>query len=443
MKIHFVGIGGISMSALAKLMLLWGHKVSGSDKVYSKNAIELVEWGAKVYLGCDRQAIDESDLVVYTASILDADEELTYAKSIGKMMMSRECFLRELSLEYDITVAVSGSHGKTTVTSMLSDIFFEAGLNYTAHIGGHSSKGNMVYRGRDIFLTEACEYNRSFLSLNPDVALVLNTDFDHPDTYKNLGEINKAFCSFCNLVKRGGTIVVNKDSEFYDIIKCTHKNMCTYSIESSATFQATNIINYANGYYGFQIMESGYPNMDIKLKVAGLHNVSNALGAYATAVKCGVDRVVIRRALESFKGVRGRMELLGERGGAKVMRDYAHHPTEIRSLLKVAREQCYGRLIVVFQPHTMLRTEALLDEFKDVLMGADKVFLLKEYTARVESGGKSAFDLYDMLRGNMECYYYATPLELYSAIIPTLKVGDMVLLTGAGDIQESYNLLLN
>ncbi|MBQ9115378.1 MAG: UDP-N-acetylmuramate--L-alanine ligase, partial [Clostridia bacterium] len=137
MKIHFVGIGGISMSALAKLMLLWGHKVSGSDKVYSKNAIELVEWGAKVYLGCDRQAIDESDLIVYTASILDADEELTYAKSTGKMMMSRECFLRELSLEYDMTVAVSGSHGKTTVTSMLSDIFYEAGLNYTAHIGGH------------------------------------------------------------------------------------------------------------------------------------------------------------------------------------------------------------------------------------------------------------------------------------------------------------------
>ncbi len=431
------------MSALAKLMLIWGHEVSGSDVAYLKTAEELVEWGSEVYLGQNCEKIERADLIVYTASIKEDDPELKFARSLGKRIISREHFLREISLEFGTTVAVSGTHGKTTVTSMLSEIFYEAEISYTAHIGGFSPKGNLVYRGRDVFLTEACEYNRSFLSLSPDVLVILNAEFDHPDTYKNLGEVYKAFESFSALVKRGGFLVVNKDTPFYGIMKCTYKNMFTYSLESTATFEATNIIDYSNGYYGFRILEKDYPNMDIKLKVPGLYNVQNALGAYATAVSFGIDRSVARRALENFEGVRGRMELVGVRDGARIIRDYAHHPTEIVSAIATARRLVGGgALKVIFQPHTLLRTEALMDEFICSLSGADETYILKEYAARKEQGGRTAFDLYSELKERDRCYYYSTAIELYSALGSTIKAGDLVLVLGAGDVSESYSLLL-
>lgn len=431
------------MSALAKLMLIWGHKVSGSDLNYGSVAVELVEWGADVYLGANLQKIREADLIVYSASIKENDTELSAARSYGKKIIGREHFLKEVSLEYAKLVAVGGTHGKTTVTSMLSEIFFEAELSYTAHIGGYSPRGNLVYRGKDIFLSEACEYNRSFLSLSPDVSVILNAEFDHPDTYKNLGEVYKAFESFGASTRRGGTIVVNADSPVFSIIKCSYKHICTYSLESTATFTATNIIDYANGYYGFQILEKNYPKVDIKLKIPGLYNVQNALAAYATAVTVGVDRSIARRGIENFTGVRGRMELMGNVLGAKVYRDYAHHPTEIASAVATAKRLAgKGELKVVFQPHTMLRTASLMGEFVVALSGESEVYILKEYAARVEQGGCTAYELYSELKKESKCYYYNTAIELYSALANSLSAGDTVLILGAGDVAESYTLLL-
>ena len=431
------------MSALAKLCLLWGNKVSGSDIKYSKLVEELIEWGADVYVGENKEKIMNADLVVYNGAIKNDNPEFLMALNGGKKMISREYFLYEISTEFDKVVAISGTHGKTTVCGMLSKVLEESEVYFTAHVGGQTEKGNLVYKGKDIFLTEACEYNRSFLTLRPDIGVILNVEMDHPDTYKNIDELSRSFLSFASGIKRGGVLITNADCENYHIIKSTYKDIFTYAINSTADLKATNIINYGNGYYGFQIMQKGYPNCDIKLKVEGYHNIYNALATFSCGIMLGIDRRVVQRGIESFKGVKGRFECVGNRKGACIYRDYAHHPTEIVASLRTARERVgCGRIITLFQPHTLLRTEALFDEFIVALKETDKLYLLKEYVARKEAGGKSSYELYSALRERgMECCYYDTQLELASDVISELKKGDLVLILGAGDIADIGDIL--
>ncbi len=433
------------MSALAKLALTWGHSVSGSDRAYSKNVEELVEWGATVYVGENKKIVLDADLIVYSGAIKRNHPEYKIALESGKKMISREYFLYEVSKNFNKTIAVAGTHGKTTTTAMISQILLENNSLYTAHIGGRTSQGNLIYKGDDVFLTEACEYNRSFLALRPDVALVLNLEMDHPDTYSNEDEILSSFLSFTSNTSDDGIVILNADSQSYNILKCTYKHMLSYGIENTADLMATNIINYGNGEYGFRISQKGYPNCDIRLSVAGYHNVYNALSAFACAVSIGVDRDVARRGIEKFKGVCGRFEFLGERQGTSFYRDYAHHPTEIKATLKTAREKLRdcGRLITVFQPHTRLRTEALFDEFVLSFAESDVVFFLKEYLARQEEGGKSAYELYLATRNKgILARYYETEIELARDLLGEIKRGDMALIMGAGDVAEMGKLLI-
>ena len=443
MRIHFIGIGGVSMSALAKLMLVWEHEVSGSDVAFNSNVLELMELGAKVYVGIEKEVVEKADLIVYSASIKEDDLELNYAREFKKRIIPRSYFLKEVSEEFNECVAVSGTHGKTTVSQMLGEILLKSNREFTLHAGGQGKNGNLIYKGRDIFVTEACEYNRSFLALRPNVSVILNVEYDHPDTYKNMGEIYESFNSFSLNTKRGGTVVVSKDSEFYNIVKCSYKHICTYSLKSIADFTATNIINYCNGVYGFQIVEKGHPNIDIKLKVAGIHNVENALSAYATARVMGLAPKTIQRGLEAFMGVKGRMECLGSLDGATIYYDYAHHPTEIKTAIRTALELSdKGRLKVVFQPHTLSRTEALLEEFTTSFQGANEVYIFKEYLARKEEGGLSAYELYERMKGGEDVFYYANSLELCQALADSLEKGDLLLFLGAGDVGEIGRLLL-
>ncbi len=443
MKIHFIGIGGVSMSALAKLMLVWGHKISGSDIAFNANFMELMELGARVYVGADEKVVREADLVVYSASIKEDDLELSFARKIGKKIIARSYLLKEISEEYYQTIAVSGTHGKTTVSAMLAEILLKCEKSFTAHIGGNGENGNLIYKGKDIFLTEACEYNRSFLSLQPNLALILNVEYDHPDTYKNLQETYDAFTSFASNVKRGGKVIVNKDCEFYNTIKCTYKHIITYSFNSTADFVGTNIINYSNGLYGFQIKEQGHPNIDIRLKVPGRHNVENALSAYATARVLGVTSKEAQRGLESFGGVKGRMERIGSFKGALMYYDYAHHPTEIKTAIRTASEISGGREVkVVFQPHTLSRTQALLEQFVTSFQGVSELYIFKEYLARKEEGGLSAYDLFEKMKGSQDVFYYANSLELCSALSNSLKNDDLILFLGAGDVGQIGRLLL-
>ena len=433
------------MSALAKLLLLKGYKVSGSDKVYRREMEELAEWGAKIYVGASENVVKNSHLVVYNQAIGRDDEEFNTALKHSIPVIRRDLFLKEVSSSYDKVIAVSGTHGKTTVTAMLSAIFERSNSLFTAHIGGHGEKGNLVYKGDEFFITEACEYKRSFLTLNPDTALILNVESDHPDTYKDYLELEHAFISFIGGVKQNGMVIINADDEFYKRNKNHYKRMLTYAIDNTADCKAINIINLNNGCYGFRIRIKGYPDSDIMLSVPGYHNVYNAMAAYLTALTNGIAPKVICEALNSFSGVKGRFEYKGIINGGRVYVDYAHHPTEIRSAIFTALNlKPKGKLKVVFQPHTLSRTEALFSDFIYSFCDADEVYLLKEYVAREAGGGKTAYDLYCAVkeRNPKNTYYFKNQLELCNVLCRRIEDGDVVLILGAGDVSLVAELMM-
>ncbi|MBO5776476.1 MAG: UDP-N-acetylmuramate--L-alanine ligase [Clostridia bacterium] len=433
------------MSALAKLMIIKGYKVSGSDKYYGREMENLTEWGAKVYLGASEEEVKNSTLVVYNQAICSQDEELKFALKHNIPVIRRDLFLKEISTYYDKVIAVAGTHGKTTVTAMLSSIFDRANALFTSHIGGHYEKGNLVYKGDEYFITEACEYKRSFLSLTPTTAVVLNVEEDHPDTYKNYEELEHAFLSFIGNVKDDGLAIVNADDRFYKQHSNHYKRMLTYAIESNADCKAINIINLNNGCYGFRTRILGYPDCDIMLSIAGYHNIYNALCAFCIAVVNGIAPKVACEALSAFNGVKGRFEYKGVMNGCKVYLDYAHHPTEIKASIATALKlKPKGKLKVVFQPHTLSRTEALFKEFKYSFCDVDELYFLKEYLAREATGGKTAYDLYQAVKEerSKNVYYFGTQLELCKALVNSLNEGDILLVLGAGDVSSITQLLM-
>ena len=433
------------MSALAKLTILKGYAVTGSDKRYSAEAESLTEWGAYVYVGSNEEIIKNADLVVYSQAIPSDDAELEACRKYGVKTIRRDYFLAEVAALYDAVVAVAGTHGKTTVTAMLAKIFKESGELFTAHVGGNTfDAGNLVYKGDKYFITEACEYKRSFLALRPDVAVVLNVEADHPDTYRSKDELFAAFASFIMNVNDGGVAVVNADTEFYRMNKCTYKDMHTFSVDSPSDCRAVNIRLLSNGRYGFSILHKGYPTSDISLKVAGRHNVRNALAAYLAATACGIRRDAVIRGIESFGGVAGRYEFKGFCSGAAVYADYAHHPTEVRAAVSTALLSAGGkRVITVFQPHTLSRTEALFDGFLNAFCDSDAVFVFKEYKARETSGGKTAYELYEGLKARRdEVFYFDDVITLANAVSEYCAPGDVLLVLGAGDISAFPSLIV-
>ncbi|HIU60612.1 MAG TPA: UDP-N-acetylmuramate--L-alanine ligase [Candidatus Stercoripulliclostridium merdigallinarum] len=443
LNVRFIGIGGISMSALAKLTILKGHTVTGSDLSYSKRVEELNEWGVTAVTGSDPSAVDSADLVVFNAAVPADDPELSRAIELNKRRISRAAFLGEIAAKYPYTVSVAGTHGKTTVTGMLASIFDCYGEAFTAHIGGElPGFGNLVYRGDNLFLTEACEYRRSFLRLNSDIAIVLNVEFDHPDCYRNLSEVYEAFENFTSDLKPGGTALINADSEFYRMRKCAYKNALGFSVTAESDFRAVDISLQKNGCFGFRIKRSGYPNIDIELSVPGYHNVYNALAAAAAALIYKVLPQDIYRGLKRFTGIKGRFEYLMSFGGARIYADYAHHPTEIRAALQTALSLHPKRLIAVFQPHTYTRTAALADKFIYSFCDADAVFVFKEFAARETGGGMTAFELYNEMRNVRDgCFYYGDLLSLGDGLKKFVAPGDVVMLIGAGDVKRLADIL--
>lgn len=443
MRVHFIGIGGVSMSALAKLFVLKGHSVTGSDLKYSKYVKELAEWGVGTVIGSRPEAVDEADLVVYNAAVGDEDPELMRAVRLDKKRISRAALLGEAAAKYPYVISVSGTHGKTTVTAMLATIFDNAKEMFTAHIGGElPGYGNLIYRGENLFLTEACEYQRSFLRLKSDIGVVLNAELDHPDCYRDKHEIYEAFENFtCNL-KNGGIALINADSEFYRVRKCAYKKCKTFSVFAPSDYTAVDVLPTKNGCYGFRIKRSGYPNIDIELSVPGRHNVCNALAASAAALEYGVAYDLVAEGIKRFTGVSGRFEFLLATGGAAYYADYAHHPTELRAAVNTALGLNPKRVIAVFQPHTYSRTAALKREFVYSLSDADAVFIFKEFAAREKGGGMSAYELFEEFKRVREgVYYYQDMLGLAGAVKKFARPGDAVLLLGAGDIKRMAEIL--
>ena len=439
---HFIGIGGISMSGLAEVLLNSGFRVSGSDAKASPLTDHLASLGAQIMIGQRAENIlPDTDCVVYTAAIHPDNPELRAAAEQNIPLLTRAELLGQLMRNYKTSVAVAGTHGKTTTTSMCTHILLEADLDPTVSVGGilPSIGGNIRVGGSETFVTEACEYTNSFLSFFPTIELILNTDADHLDFFKDLDDIIASFRRFAELLGEEGTLIISADTAGFDTVtKDLPAEIITFSMEGNADYTAADLSTDDRGCYSFTCLEKGSAIGSFTLKVPGIHNVANALAAIALGRKLGLDADVIRRGLLSFAGTDRRFEYKGSVCGASVFDDYAHHPTEITATLRAAQGMPHKKLWVAFQPHTYSRTKALLPEFADALTLADHVIVAEIYAAReTDTLGISSADLMQEIRSKgTEAETFATFDEIEAYLKSHLEEGDMLITMGAGNIVE-------
>lgn len=418
----FVGIGGVSMSALAKILLQMGKKVGGCDRTDGEYICELKNLGVEIVE--ERSAdLSKYGVVVYTDAISDANCVIAAAKRQGKVIISRGNLLAEVSSVFKKTVAVAGCHGKTTCTAMITHVFADAGAEFSSHVGGSDlTYSNGYLGGYDYFITEACEYKRNFLCLKPDVAVILNSDADHLDCYGTGEEVKKAYYSFAERAKE--TISLYGDLPKTDGI--------TFGFDDRALYHAKKISS-ENGRFSFIAYEGDNKLGRVSLSVYGKHNVLNALAAVATARYCGVDFECVQRGLSSFSGVKRRFETIGTYNGARCIADYAHHPNEIKAAIKAARLIGDGNLFVVFQPHTYSRTKTLFKDFVSVLSQVKQLLIYKTFAAReyYDDGGSALTLSYAVKRSR-----YADCEDDIYYFLRQARSGDTVLFLGAGDIYD-------
>ena len=441
MHVYFIGIGGISMSGLAGILLKEGYRISGSDSKESDLTRDLESKGATVYYDQTVSHItDDVDLVVYTAAIHKDNPEYIKMVSLGIPYMSRAEFLGELMKNYDIPIAVSGTHGKTTTTTMVSEILLSADLNPTISVGGVvKSLNSAIHVGaKDYFVFEACEYTNSFLSFFPKISIILNMEEDHLDFFKDLSDIRNSFHRFALLLPSDGFLVIN--GEIPNIDEITASLSCpfvTYGLSNDFDYYAEDISFDSEGHPSFTCVEKETKTrIPVTLKLTGMHNVSNALAAIAAARRVGVSSAVISSALLNCGGSKRRFEYKGTFNGVTVIDDYAHHPTEIKATLKAARNLEHHKLWCVFQPHTYTRTKAFLHQFVDSLSLADKVIITDVYAAREKDEyGVNALTLFDeMKKKGIDVYYIKDFSEIKNFLIKNCVKNDLLITMGAGDI---------
>lgn len=414
-KVHFIGIGGIGMSALARLFLAEKKQVSGSDRASSQITQTLESEGITLFpTQVAGNISSDTSLVVYTEAMAQDHEELVRARELGIPTMNYFDALGMVANEYYL-IAVAGSHGKTTTTAMLIDIMEEAGFDPSAIVGSLRSKTKSNYqRGKSkYFIVEACEYRRDFMSLTPDVLVITNVEHEHVDYYKNLGEVQQAFRELAQQVREGGVVVVNFGAE---------------NIAPILEGLTVSIVDYGKYFDPLQ-----------KLTMPGMHNQMNAAAAKAAADFVGITKEISKTALQNFTGTWRRFEYKGEVNGAKIYDDYGHHPTEIKATIAGARELYPDRNItLVFQPHTYSRTQELFTDFVDALGTADKIMLLPIYAAREENtSGITHAKLVEALQKNNKD---AKAFDSFEDVIVEIKTGvgpeDLVLVMGAGDVSH-------
>ncbi len=446
--LHFIGIGGISMSGLAEILLKENFTISGSDSRESNLTNKLVQMGASIHYGQSASnIIDGIDAVVYTAAIHPDNPELKAAVEKQIPTLTRAELLGQIMDNYQNSIAISGTHGKTTTTSMITQILLEACADPTISIGGilKSIDGNIRVGNSEVFLTEACEYTNSFLNFYPKYAVILNIEEDHLDFFKDLEDIRNSFRRFAENVPADGTVIINGQIEHYQTI--TEGLPCrviTYGLYPSDSYYADNITFNTQGYGNFTLMHNSSVVGDIFLNVPGLHNISNAVSACALALEMNLSFEHIQAALAAFGGPARRFEHKGSLGGITIIDDYAHHPTEIAATLTAAQNLPHDRLICVFQPHTYTRTKAFLKEFADSLSHADLVILADIYAAREKNTlGISSEDLLKELQAlGCECYYFSCFDEIENYLLNNCINGDLLITMGAGDIVQVGEHLL-
>ena len=438
--VHFIGIGGISMSGLAEILMKEGFTVSGSDNKESSLTDHLTDKGAVIFYGQKASnIIDGINVVVYTAAIHEDNEEFMEAKRQGLPMLSRAELLGQLMTNYDTPIAVSGTHGKTTTTSMLSHIFLAGDMDPTISVGGilKAIHGNIRVGSSGLFVTEACEYTNSFLHFFPKISVILNIDADHMDLFKDLDDIRHSFRLFAELLPEDGTLVINGDIEnlsyITDGLAC---RVVTFGREASLDYSASDIQYDEQGNASFDLIRHGIPSGHVTLSVGGEHNVYNALSAIAVADLLGVSAETIQEGLLSFHGTDRRFEYKGEFNGITVIDDYAHHPTEIEATLKSAAHYPHRELWCIFQPHTYTRTKALFDEFAQALSHTDHLILADIYAAReTDTLGISSEQLARAAASyGCDAIYLPSFDEIEKYVRDHCQSGDLLITMGAGDV---------
>ena len=446
--VYFMGIGGISMSGLAEILLQEGFSISGSDMKPSPLTAQLEKKGVKVYYGQVAENIsNDIDLVVYTAAIREDNEEWIAAKNAGIPMLTRAQLLGQIMDNYTNSIAVSGTHGKTTTTSMISQVLLEANTDPTITVGGILSaiNGNLRVGASDVFISEACEYTNSFLNFRPKYSIILNVEAEHLDFFKDLEDVRNSFRKFAANTRADGATIINGEIEDYEaLVEGLPHQIITYGFDSKFDYYAENISFDERACAIFHVMHNGEKIMKVHLNVPGMHNVSNALSCIALADLLNLPKEEVLVGLRKFGGANRRFQYKGEVNGITVIDDYAHHPTEIQATLSAAANYPHKRLVLVFQPHTYTRTQAFLHEFADVLSQADILVLAEIYAAREKNTlGISSKDILALVEEKgCEAYYFPSFEEIEEFLSKNCINGDLLITMGAGNVVEIGEFLL-
>ena len=447
--IHLIGIGGISMSAIAETLHNWEHIVTGSDASQSEITDKLNAHGIKTTIGHDLENAKKADLIIYSAAINDSDPEMIIARENNVPIVGRGQFVGYLTKLYKEAICISGTHGKTTTTSMISICFVNAEKDPTIEVGAMLDPigGNYRVGNSEYFILESCEYKGNFLKFFPNTEVILNIDNDHLDYYKSFDNIVKTFQDFSLILNEEGLLVTNADDE-----NCLHlKNIVkskfiSYGIENeAANFLAKNITFNHNGFATFDIYKNGEFYSNIELSVAGKHNILNALACTAVCDYYGISKEVIASSLKQFTGAERRLEFKGNmENNASVFDDYAHHPTEIKATANAIKNKEYNETWVVFQPHTYSRTVSLLDEFAEAIMNFDHIIVLDIYAAREQNTYNiSSKDLVNKINSLGKSAIYMPDFdEVVSYLKQNVKENDIVLTLGAGTVTTIGPMLL-
>ena len=439
-NIHMIGIGGISMSGIAEILANLGFSVTGSNNVDSEILHTLKKAGIKVFIGHNAQNVVGADCVVYTAAIPKNNVELVHAKELGIPTIERSDFLGELTRCYKNTIAISGTHGKTTTTSLVSLCFLEAKKDPSIQVGAILEELNGNYRvgNSENFIIEACEYVESFLKFSPKSEIILNIDNDHLDYYKNFENIKKAFIKYVKLLPDDGHLIINADDlNCLDLPVYTKASTIKYGIENEdVDFQAKNIQFDEDGFPEFDVYKYNEFYGHIKLSILGKHNVLNVLACIALCDTYKISKTDIINAISKFKGADRRFEYKGNVNGAKIFDDYGHHPTEVFATAKALENKKYNESWVVFQPHTYSRTFNLLNDFAHSLLEFDHIIITDIYAAReTNTYNISSKDLVDEINKlGKEAIYIPLLEDCASYLKNNVKQNDIVLTLGAGTV---------
>ena len=447
--IHFLGIGGIGVSGIAQVMNDRGVRVSGSDMKESTVTEALEKAGITVFIGHDAENLGDADLLVYSSAVSMENPEIVRAKERGIPVISRAEALGMLMDEYPVSIAISGTHGKTTTTSMISLILENAKKDPTILVGGilNELHGNVRVGGSEYIVSEACEYMDSFLELRPTMEIILNIDSDHLDYFKDIYHIARSFDKFASAVPVNGTVVAYDSNPFVkSVIDGLSCNVVTFGYNESSDYYAMNIAFDSMGHPSYDLFtKDGYFDR-ITLSVPGEHNVANSLAAIAATMTLGVDIDTIKETLEAFKGTQRRFDIIGRTNGFIVVDDYAHHPTEIKATLAAAQKLDHNKVWCLFQPHTYTRTLALMDQFADAFVDADRVCLAEIYAAREKNiyklSSKALMEDIQKRHPDKDVCFISDFSAMADYVLENASEGDVVITMGAGDIYRVGEIIL-